>query len=272
MAKDKTSSSLVKWEDYSEEEAKHDQAELGKSKGAKTLIQLKEGKTRIRFIPVLAGKKFTGPKGTLGGLGRVTYEHWISVPGLGDVRFTCPLFETKSKCRACDMEKKLRASTNQVDQKRADKFKAGRRVYANVILRSDEERGPLVLPFGFSIEKQLIDLRADEDLGGNFVHPTQGFDIIIVREGEGMQTRYKVLPADKGKSSPLCDESKQMNEWIAGQNDLEQFVKVYSDDDIEAILNGEKPAAWGGGGKKRSRDDEDEDEASIDDEIDDEDE
>lgn len=246
MAKENKNTSLVKYEDYSEEEAVHDEEEIGKARGPKTLVSLKEGKTRIRFIPALAGKKFNPPKGTLGGMARVTYEHWVSVPGLGDVRFTCPLFEAKKKCRACDMEKKLRASSSEVDQKRADKFKAGRRIYSNIILRSEEESGPRVLPFGIQVEKQLVEMRKDEDLGGNFVHPVQGFDIIIVKSGSGFETRYKVVPADKGASSPLSDDAKQMNEWIAGQNDLEKYVKVYSDEDIQRILNGEKPDAWGG--------------------------
>lgn len=272
MAKTKeTSTSLVRWEDYDVDAAEHDAEELQKAKGPKTLISLKEGKTRVRFLPALQGHKFEPPKGTLGGLARVTYEHWVSVPGLGDVRFTCPLFEKKTRCRSCDMEKKLRASSKEVDQKRADKFKAGRRIYANVILRTDEERGPLVLPFGIQVEKQLVEMRKDEDIGGNFVHPTQGFDVIIVKTGSGFETRYTVHPADKGKSAPICEDVKQMNEWIAGQNDLEKFVKVYSDEDIVRILNGEKPEAWGGtsrGKSGRSVADEVDDPFDVDDEDD----
>lgn len=238
MAKDK-SSSLVKYEDYTIEDAQHDAEDIAASRGSKTLVKLKQGKNRVRFIPALPGKSWK----------RVTYEHWVSVPGLGDVRFTCPLFEAKKKCRACDMEKKLLGSAKEADQARAKRFKAGRRVYANVIMRDNEAQGPVVLPFGIQVEKALTELRADEDIGGNFIHPVEGFDILILKSGEGMETRYAVHPADKGRSCPLHDDGKTTNEWIASQHDLEKLVKVYTDEDIEKILNGEKPAAWGGGGR-----------------------
>lgn len=253
MAKESksTSTSLTKWQDYDVEDAEQDAEELKNSKSNKSLAKLKEGKNRVRFVPALPGRNWK----------RVTYEHWIDVPGLGTVRFTCPLFEAKQKCRACDTEKRLMASSKESDQTRGKRFKAQRKAYTNVVFRENEAAGVVTLPIGVSIENQLVEMRKDEDLGGNFIHPVQGFDIIIVKSGSGLETRYAVHPADKGRSSELCEDAKQMNEWIAGQPDLEKFVKVYSDSDIERLLNGEKPEAWGPGGGKKGK--------SVADEIDD---
>ncbi len=239
MAKESKSTSLVKYEDYDVEDAESDAEELKKSRGNKELAKLGDGKTRVRFVPALPGKNWK----------RVTYEHWIDVPGLGTVRFTCPLFEAKKKCRACDMEKKLMASSKESDQARGKRFKAQRKSYCNVVFRDNEAAGVVTLPIGVMIENKLVELRKDEDIGGNFIHPVQGFDILILKSGKGFETRYEVYPADKGRSCPLSDDAKQMNEWIEGQPNTEKFVKVYSDDDIERLLNGEKPEAWGGGGK-----------------------
>lgn len=251
MAKENKSSSLVKYEDYSVEDAEKDSDDIKQASGNKTLIKMKDGKNRLRFIPALPGKNWK----------RVTYEHWVDVPGLGQVRFTCPLFEKKQRCRACDIEKKLLSSTKESDQKRAQRFKAGRRVYANVIVRDNEAAGVAVFPFGIQIENALVELRKDEDIGGNFIHPVEGFDILVLKTGQGLETRYAVHPADKGRSCPLSDDAKEANEWIASQHDLEKFVKVYSDEDIGKILNGEKPGAWdrgGGSGKGKGKSIEDE--------------
>lgn len=108
----------------------------------------------------------------------------------------------------------------------------------------------MVFPFGPQIENQLIEMRKDEDMGGDFVNPIDGIDLLIVRTGTGAtDTEYKVLAGNKGKQCPLHEEATVIDDWFDTQPDLEQFCSVKTADQIHDMLNG-------GSGK----DDEDEDE------------
>lgn len=244
MAKEQTS--LVKYGGFDLDEAAEQAEDLDKNKGGSDFLQLGQGKTVVRFIPPLEGRKWC----------RVTYVHYIDVPGVGRVRFVCPLMEAKKKCRVCDKGKKLAASDKKIDQDRAKKLRPKRRVYANILPRKSEEGGAKVLGFGPMIEDQLLKIRQDEDDGGDFVHPVKGFDIAIIRSGTTQNdTEYRVIPANKGKVLPLLEDSKAMGELISSQVNLEQYIKVYDDEDIEKILNGEKPGQEGeeGGGRRQAK-------------------
>jgi hypothetical protein len=230
MAKDKTgSTSLVRYGTYDLEEAKEDRQEFD-SRGDSRYLTIKEGKTIVRMVPPLPDRKKW----------IVTMCHWIDVPTVGRVRFNCPRLMGKQFCKTCELEKKLLATGDTHDEKRAKSIKAKRRCYANVIDRAHEADGPKVFEFGVMIEDQLIALREDEDEGGNFVDPVKGFDLKIIRKGTGQNdTEYKVLAANKGKVLPLHEDVAKMNEWIEGQSDLLKFAKVPTADEIDAKLSGE---------------------------------
>lgn len=237
-------SSLVKYGDFSEEDAAEEAQELDKSGGSKVVLKLEPGKKVLRFIPPPPGKKWK----------RVVYVHYIDVPGVGRVSFNCPRHESKKYCIACEREQRLRATGNERDEKKAMSIMAKRQCFANVIDRADEAFGPHVLRFGKMIEKQLIELRQDEDMGGNFIDPVKGIDVAIITKGSKMSTEYKVVAANKAKLLPLADDVTQMNAWIEGQHNLEKYAKILSADDIEKLLKGEKIE------RRDSSDDEEEDE------------
>lgn len=253
----KKQTSLVKYGDFTAEEAEEEEKQLKDARGPSVFMDMKQpGKYRLRFLPPINDKKWK----------RVTAVHYIDIPGGDRVSFVCPKMEKNAKCRVCNTALKYLESDNQIDQQKGKNLSAKRRVMANVIDRNNEDEGPKIFAFGIMVEKQLIELRKDAEVGGNFVDPINGFDVVIVRSGTGARdTEYKV---HKGKEKPLTDDAKQMKEWIEGQHNLDRRVKVYGDEDIERILNGEKPLG----------DDTDEEEEkpakkarSIDQEIDDED-
>lgn len=259
MAKD-NGSSLVKYGSFSVDDANEDAREKEESKQSK-FVKLAEGKTVLRWIPPLPGKKWR----------RVYYMHYVDIPGVGNVSFVCPRLEAKKPCPVCEEARKLEATGREKDQKRARRLAPKRRCLASVIVRGREADGPKLFEFGSMIEDQLIEIRKDEDLGGDFVDPVGGVDIAIVRKGKGTDTEYKVVAANKGRTLPLSDDAHQMNDWIKTQINLESHVKVLSVDEIQAKLRGEEE-----GGGRRSRD-EDEDERptrssrrNLDDEMDDE--
>lgn len=266
MAKDK-SSSLVKYEIPTPDDVKADREDLDNSRGPNVFLSMKSpGKYTMRFLPAPKGRKWK----------RVTYMHYLDSPGVGRVSFLCPKMEAKKACVACKMEAKLRSSTQEIDQKRAEKFAPKRRCLANVIDRAHPDEGPKVFAFGVTIERELQTLMEDEDRGGMFLDPLKGYDVCVVREGSGqMDTKYTTFPANKGRVCPVSEEAKEMNEWLETQNNLERFVKVYSDADQQRLMNGEKPLGNSDedeaprGKKAASIDDEIENKFDSDDEEDD---
>ncbi len=224
-----TGSSLVKYGDYTLDDAEDDQEDLDSSRGG-MIFKWQSGKNIIRVIPPLPDRKWR----------LRIYEHLINVPGVGWVSFVCPRLMAKEFCPGCDKRDKLLRSRNKVDLKFAKDLRPRRNNYANAILRKEEEAGPRVINFGPQIEEQLIEMRKDPDLGGNFVHPIKGFDIVVRKKGEKLNTEYKVYPVGKGRSTPLHEDASIMNTWIENQHALERFAVVPNADQIEAKMRGEE--------------------------------
>lgn len=232
MAKEKATpgSSLVQFGDFSLEESEEQKREADAASGSGIILKLKPGRTVLRPIPPKKGEK----------LMKVAYVHYLDVPGTGRVSFNCPRLMAKRACSVCAAETKLMATGEDNDFKKAKKLHAKRQLYMGVIVRGDEGVGPRVLRFGKMIEDQLIEIRQDEDDGGNFAHPTQGFDLKISRKGEGQNdTEYKVVVSG-ARPSPLAADNAQMQDWIDNQPDLSRFLRVLSDEQIERKLNGEE--------------------------------
>lgn len=241
-------SSLVKYATYDAEDAAKDKEDLDKSGGSSTFIKLKVGTTKVRIVPPLMPKD---PKAKKPSWRRVTYVHYVAVPGQEDnVSIVCPRLEAKEKCILCDKEKELWDKVNELEaegsnaraeatKKIAKSLKAKRRCYANAIDRAQPENGCMVLAFGPMIEDQLIKIRQDEEDGGDFTHPVKGFDVKITREGQGKNdTEYTVV---KSKVGPIVEDVDEMNEILGKQHNLERYCRVYSTEDIQKILRGEKP-------------------------------
>ena len=190
-------------------------------------MKLEVGRNVVRFLPTAS------PEVNGGSPFFMVYQHFINVPGQDTPAiFPCPWRMEKRSCPACNYANMLQRSGNPADARRARDFFPSQRIFANVIDRSNPEAGPRILGFGKTIYEELVNLRVDEDAGGDFTDPDTGFDIIITREGTGrMDTRYTVNASRS--QGPIEDES-----WIYDQQDLERFTKVPSDDEIQAKLEG----------------------------------
>ncbi len=231
-------SNLVKFAEYDEETAKQEQAEIDSSGGGADFMSLEEGSNVVRFLPPRAGGKKTPY--------HIVYQHYINVPGRVDsVKFACPKKMANEPCPACSKAEQLRSSGNPVDADTARKLWPRRRFYANVIDRSEPEKGPRILAGPKTMQEQLVGLRQDKAAGGDYTHPLKGFDIVIKRTGKGLNTEYAVHAARE--TTPLASDAKQMQEWIDGQHNLEALVRVPSQDEIMAMMLG--TPTNGGGGK-----------------------
>ncbi len=224
-------SSMVKYGSFDLEDVEGIDEDM--AKGGGSYIKLGVGRNVVRFIPALPGTKAF----------LMVHEHQINLPNGDYVSFACPRLMDKKQCMVCRKADKLKTTGNPADYDKAKSLFPRRRIYANVIDRRDEETGPKVFAFGKKVWEQLKVLRSDEDVGGDFTHPEEGFDVIINRVGTGMtDTEYTVIP---GRTSPLGDL-----EWIDQQGSLARFAAILSEEEMRKRLGGKDKKE--GGGKQRA--------------------
>lgn len=209
------------------EAAQQERAELDSQGSNTNYLTLKEGKNVVRVLPPAIGSNTP--------FRRVT-QHYIKRATEGTLVIPCPLAMLKKPCPVCERVRQLSASRSKADQELAKSYLGKRRIYADVIDRSDPEAGPKVLGFGKMVEDDLIAIREDPDVGGDFTHPEKGFDIIIEKTGTGMQTRYKANAARN-------DSALGNMEWLAMRNDIARIGTPEDYDDIVARLAGGDPSA-----------------------------
>jgi hypothetical protein len=215
------SNAIVNYGSYDIEAADTEHEDL--SRGGGNYMKLEVGRNVVRFLPPPPGRNT--PFVT-------TFQHFLNLPGIAEpVIFNCPRLMARRGCPACAKGEKLKATGNPKDADAARDFWSSRRVFASVVDRNDEDAGPKILGFGKMIHEALVAIRRDEDAGGDFTHPEEGFDVIIERTGSGKtDTRYTVRPARK--SSPLGNF-----EWIETQPDLRHLAKVPTIEEIKAMVN-----------------------------------
>lgn len=183
-------------------------------------LKLNPGTSIVRMLPPLAGK--SSPWVTI-------YQHFIKVPGAKSVVFNCPRRMSNGRCPACEKADRLRATGNPTDEKAAREFTPSMRNIGFALDRENPEKGIQMFAFGAMIKKRLIHFR--EKLDKDFTHPFEGFDLVIDRTGQGLDTEYQV---DLGSQGPITNNETQLDAWVSALPDLDTFAKVLSYDDIVA--------------------------------------
>jgi hypothetical protein len=232
-AAEETGSNLVQWGSYELEVAEGEQEQLERA-SAGQFAKFEQGKNRLRFLPPKIGVKTPFV---------MVHQHFVKLPGMEKpVSFNCPRLHKKGICPVCQKVDALRGSGKAADYALAGEVMAKLRVYGNAVNRKNPELGPQIYAFGKTVHEPLVSLRTDEDAGGDYTHPYDGFDIIVERKGDGkMGTEYSVRAARE--KSPLGDMS-----WIEQQADLSRLAQCPTAEEILERLSG---ATGGGGGGSR---------------------
>jgi hypothetical protein len=126
-----------------------------------------------------------------------------------------------------------------------------KRVFINVVDRAAPEDGPKVLAIPKQVADALTALRKDEDVGGDFTHPEDGFDITITKPKtfKGGK-KYTVMPA-RG-NSPLAPDTETMNTWISEQPshsrystvETTEMIREKCEDILHLLAPTPLPRAW----------------------------
>jgi len=229
------------------------QKKLKERGGSSNFYTFKEGKTRIRILPVPDDQE-QGVEITNFYMGKGMEPMSIISPKSFDE--PCPFFELYTK---------LSKSKKEEDQNLAKRLKPGKKYLVYALVTTDEssknydtQRGPQFYMISNGVYDALIDLYLDEE-SGDFTDPKTGYDVKIVRSGTGKQdTEYKViackptaLPKEYAK---VVDPVAKVREMILSYDELEELLQKYVNMDPEEEDSDEvkkKPSK--DGKKKRSK-------------------
>ena len=193
-----------------------------------------------------------------------TFDIWESNEEVGkDGKKVKRVKKPARKCPICEEVARLKASKDKEDKKLADKLKATKRIYVNVINREEEEEKVMVLPIGVTICKALLDFVCDPDYG-DVTDYTEGRDVTITKTGKGLSTEYTVIPKPKAS---LASEEMSEEELDEKMVDLKSLFSEKSYEELEALLNGEE---YDDSDDSDDSDDEDDEDDEDDDSDDDE--
>lgn len=132
-----------------------------------------------------------------------------------------------------EFSKQLRKSKEPEDWQLAKKLEPKMRIFVNVIVRGEEEKGVRLWEFGKNVYKDLLGLGADEEVG-DFTDISEGRDIKVECSQGAQYKETSVLPSMK--ESPLSKDAKQVEEWLNNQPVIKDLYNNYSFDEIKGFL------------------------------------
>ena len=134
---------------------------------------------------------------------------------------------------------KLRETNDSDNWKLAKKIDPKTRIFAQVIVRGEEDKGVRLWEFGKNIYQSLLSLADDPDYG-DFTDINEGIDFTIEAKYGDVGGRQVLLSTatPKRKSSKLSDDADQIKGWLEDQNDILEMQSKYKKgyEDIKKLL------------------------------------
>lgn len=175
---------------------------------SKGYFNAKEGANVIRILPDVGDMEYFYQ---VVGRHELADNKWAYCPNVtSDGELPCPI---------CEFENQLWKSG---DKDGAKKMRVSKKYWMNVIDRSNEDAGPMVMTAGITILQALANLINDPDYG-ELYDIKSGFDVTLTKKGKGMETRYEVVP--KPKVTPLHADPAIVKAWLEKAKDL-SFVEL----------------------------------------------
>jgi hypothetical protein len=199
--------------------------------------KLKEGRNVVRILPPWEGAdEFYKP-----------YGQHFKIGLEGKTIVYCPNDTLGLPCPVCDgikaMWKGADAAGDEELKKRLKDISSTPRFMVNLIDRKEPEKGIQQGDIPKSVMESIWNKMVDPDAGvGDITDPKAGYDVIIVRRGEGINTKYDVSIATKPS---VVDPGV-----LEGIVDLDALIKVESYENLKLIVDGkEAPAVTSGSAK-----------------------
>jgi len=219
--------------EFSKQEHKRDQS----GGEGPPMLYLKKGITNVRILPPYskAGKWF-----------RSISEHVVRT-GEGWRTYTCPR-SAGQECPICDKGTELvergKAEASEDLAEQGDALRPRRQFLSNVICYSSPDgnhnisKGIMVMKYGVTVKRQLLDLNQDEGGWQKITDEKAGVDLKIQRDGEGFNTKYSVLP--QPNRTNIKEKLAEDNIVLDNLNlhDLDKVFPVRSFEDLQGVLSG----------------------------------
>jgi len=174
------------------------------------------GKNVVRVLPASAeGKPFY----------HKVWGHWVRSKSTS---FPCLSKMKGEKCALCEEVDRLREAG---DRKKASGLNASARYYLQLVDRKAPENGVQIFNTGATVFKGIVALLDDEDWGPGLLDIKTGYDIVIERVGEGLDTTYPSIRARKDPSPSEISIEALLN--------LEDIIDYYTYDEMHAVVAGE---------------------------------
>jgi hypothetical protein len=179
---------------------------------------LKKGRTQVRILP---------PYSEEGVWFKEIHEHFLN-----GLMYTCPA-QYGDDCPACNESARIGALGGEANVELSRSIRLRKQFLFNVLVKSappgvEFERGKVyVLKAGVMVKRAILALDRDRQSGWTGITDLEtGFDIAIMREGEGMMnTRYSVMPTQR---------SNLVEQLAAMQIDL-NALSLHNLDEIYAV-------------------------------------
>jgi hypothetical protein len=186
------------------------------------------GKTAVRFLPPKKG----WPSPFV-----IMHQHFIRMPGVErPIVFCCPKQHESKRCIACEKADELETSGSRIDVQQARNLRPSKRVMANCVVDPKNAQAEVVIwGFGVKVFNQLLSIRKDEENGGDFTNPAEGFNVVVERKGTGKDdTEYTCIPGRN--RGPIANQ-----DWLTNQKDLRKLIKIPTPEQARRLLDGEDP-------------------------------
>lgn len=216
------------------------EAGKGLPAGGGNFFKPEEGTNIVRFLPPPLGKK---------GIYK-WYKHHFSL-GSDSRSLVCAKYQYNQHCPLCAEAAALRATGLRVDAAKAKAYDPKVAVYVNIVDMQNPEKGVQLWTMGAGMFKDIMTAIELAGVGKVFADPVKGYNILFVRKGQKMQTKYSGHTVAR-EPSPLPDAET----LLASQIDLEACENPPTDDEQDEALGGhfEVPTSnYQGGNKGRRR-------------------
>jgi len=228
--------------DFSKLKAKLDNLE-GKSKGSKgdnIFWKPEAGTHMLRILPDSGGDPVK----------ELHFHYNVDKGGV-----LCPKRNFGDKCPVCDFATAFFREGTPASQEQAKKLFVTQRFYAPVIIRGQEERGPVLWSFPKTAYKSIIEYILDEDYG-DVTDPKKGFDLKVTyvnkNFGRGDRVVYDSL-SPRPKPNALSEDDATATEWMSHGIDLYEIFDRKTPEQVQKVLDdylmpdgGEDTVRYGG--------------------------
>jgi hypothetical protein len=132
---------------------------------------------------------------------------------------------------------KLREEYNKENYVLAKKLDAKNRVFVPVVVRGEEDKGVRLWQFGKTVYEELLALAVDEEIG-DYTDVASGRDLTVETVGpEVTGTPYNRSSVRvRLKTTPLSEDSKQVEGWLKEQPNPKELFKRYTFDEMKSAL------------------------------------